>query len=395
MKPLRIVLVMLEAPIPFGNAAARWYYVLLRELVARGHRVTAFAACSKESEMAEARRVFPAPEYDVRLYPLPVRKGLRAKLETLRRPFSYIFSDELKRDLNTELEQGFDILHLEHLWSGWLAPQYASRALLKIHYLFSIDLSAEPPRGMRERILRKLMLRGERSILPMYPHIAAISDRLGEHLRRLAPSSTVHITPCGIDSRLYEYIPDERRKSQPVVGLIGQMSWYPSRSAAERLLTRLWPEIKRRTPDASLLIVGWGARTALSAYLDWPDVQILENVPETRPYFEAINVLLYAPGRGSGVKVKVQEALAYGVPVVTTHEGIEGLPAQDGVHAGVADDDEGLIERTRILLGDPAAQNRQRAAGRRMLEVACGSRESVDAVERIYEAMRHVNPNTH
>jgi len=35
---------MVEAPVPFGNAAARWYYVLLRELVARGHRVTAFAA---------------------------------------------------------------------------------------------------------------------------------------------------------------------------------------------------------------------------------------------------------------------------------------------------------------------------------------------------------------
>src|SRR5690349_11065113 len=99
MTSLRIVVVFLEAPIPFGNAAARWYFVLLRELVARGHRVTAFAACCKPSEMDEARKLFPASQYDLRLYPFPVRSGLRAKIETFRRPFSYMFSDELKRDL--------------------------------------------------------------------------------------------------------------------------------------------------------------------------------------------------------------------------------------------------------------------------------------------------------
>ena len=54
MKPLRIVVVMPEAPVPFGNAAARWYYVLVRELVARGHRVTCFSASSKASELETA-----------------------------------------------------------------------------------------------------------------------------------------------------------------------------------------------------------------------------------------------------------------------------------------------------------------------------------------------------
>ncbi len=112
MKPLRIVVVLIEAPVPFGNAAARWFYVLLRELVARGHRVTCFAACSKPAEMDEGRHLFPTPDYDLRLYPFPVRRGLRAKLETLRRPYSYMFSPELKRDLEVELARGFDVLHL-------------------------------------------------------------------------------------------------------------------------------------------------------------------------------------------------------------------------------------------------------------------------------------------
>lgn len=384
MRPLRILLVLMEPPVPFGNAAARWFYVLYRELVARGHRVTVFAACTKASEMEEARRMFPSPEHDLRLYPLPVRSGLRAKFATLRQPFSYVFSDDLKRDLHAELARGFDILHLEQLWCGWLAREYADRAVLNIHYLFSIDLAANAPRGLRDRMIRRLMLRGERQLLRAYPHIASISERLLESIRAIAPKSSVHLMPFGIDASLYPFIPDDRRKAEPVVGLIGQMNWHPSRSAAERLLSRLWPEIKRRVPTASVLIVGWGAREALRPYLNLPDVNIVENVPEIRPYFESLNVLLYAPGRGSGVKVKVQEALAYGVPVVTTTEGVEGLPAQDSVHVCIADDDAGLIERTVRLLADPEAQNRQRHAGRAMLEQYRGPKPTVDEVETIY-----------
>ena len=165
------------------------------------------------------------------------------------------------------------------------------------------------------------------------------------------------------------------------------MGWAPTRSAAIRLLTRLWPEIKRRVPQARLELVGWGARAALSAYAGTPDVSIEENLPDTRPCFERASVLLYSPARGSGMKIKILEAMAYGVPVVTTTEGVEGLPAVDGVHAGVSDDDAGLIERTVGLLADPARGDRQRAAGRALLEAHCGPTPTVDGIERIYAAM--------
>jgi len=141
MTPLRVVLVMIEPPLPFGNAAARWYYVLLRELVARGHRTTAFAACSKAREMDEARILFPAPEYDLRVYPFPHRPGLNAKLETLRRPFSYMFGPDLKADLARELAAGYDVLHLEQLSSGWVGLRHAGKAVVNVHFLYSIDLA--------------------------------------------------------------------------------------------------------------------------------------------------------------------------------------------------------------------------------------------------------------
>ena len=65
--------------------------------------------------------------------------------------------------------------------------------------------------------------------------------------------------------------------------------------------------------------------------------------------------MVYAPSRGSGMKIKILEAMAFGVPVVTTSEGVEGFPAVDGVHAGVCEDDAGLIERDRRPAERPRA----------------------------------------
>ena len=368
MTPLRVILVMIEPPLPFGNAAARWFYVLLRELVARGHRTTAFAACSRAKEMDEARVLFPAPKYDLRVYPFPHRSGLKAKLEILRRPYSYMFGPDLKADLDRELAAGYDVLHLEQLWCGWVGLGHAGNSVVNVHYLHSIDL-AEAGTG---RYQKWLMNRAEARLLRSYPRVITLSDRLADGIWRVNPRSAVSVVPLGIDSSLYPYIADDRRTAEPVVSVIGSMNWYPSHSAAVRLMTRLWPEIKRRIPNARVQIVGWQARSALKAFLEMPDVTIEEDVPDIRPYFEQTGVMLYSPGRGSGMKIKILESLGFGVPVVTTSEGVEGLPAVDGVHAGVCEDDAGLIDRAVELLRDPARQNRQRAAGRRCWSPTAG-----------------------
>jgi hypothetical protein len=79
--------------------------------------------------------------------------------------------------------------------------------------------------------------------------------------------------------------------------------------------------------------------------------------------------------------------MAIGVPVVTTTEGVEGLPAVDGVHAGICDDDTGLVDRTVELLEDVGLQNRRRVAARRLVESACAPGPALDAIEAIYGRM--------
>lgn len=381
---------MLEPPLPFGNAAARWFYVLLKGLASRGHQVTAFATCSKPELIKEARELFPPGQFDLRCYPHSSRSGLGAKLNTLRRPYSYMFSQEFLADFAREAARDFDILHLEQVWSGWLGQDHIPKALLNVHHLVWIDLQFAKASTLRGRFDQFVMLDTEKRLIRRFRNVRSCSPRLVPEIKRENPLAEITTIPVAFDLSQYVYIPDAAPGStprDPVVTVIGSMGWYPTRSAAERLLEKLWPEIKKRVPGARVEIVGWDAKRALARYLGRQDVTIEENVADIRPWFERAGVLVYAPGRGSGMKIKILEAMAFGVPVVTTSEGVEGLPAQDGVHAGIAEDDAGLIDRTVRLLTDERSRNRQRAEARKLIEHHCDPEPALDALEKVYARM--------
>lgn len=382
----RILIVLTDPPLPFGNAAARWYYVLIRGLVERGHDVTALASSTEPADADRVAELFPSARFDVRLYPPETRVGVGGKIATLRRPYSYLFGPELRRDLDAELARGCDVLHLEQTWCGWLGVEHAERALVNVLNLYAIDLSEAPTTSTVEQLRRRAVFRAERSLLRRYPTITTLTPRLTESVRRINPSATVHTVPLGMDLSLYLFEPNAADRP-PTVGLIGSFGWQPTLSAGVRLLTRLWPEIKRRVPSARLQIVGRQARSALGELARGEDISLFEDVPDTIPYFRSTDVMLYAPGPASGMKVKVLEAFALGVPVVTTAEGVEGLPATDGVHAGIAEDDADLIERTVRLLLEPDRRLRQAREARSLLEAHCGPGPVLDRLERVYETI--------
>lgn len=394
MTSSRIVLVLPDAPLPFGGAAARWFYSLLRGLVDRGHRVTALVV-AESADADRSRELFPPDRYDVRYHRPPVRNGIFKKLESLVYPYSYIYSREFVGEIEELTRSRDSALHLEQLWSGWTGLGRVDRALLNIHYLYDIDLADERPNSFEGRLRRAMTFRGERALLRRYPVITTLSDRLSQRTREINKSAQVTTVPLGFDSSLYPFDPARRRGERPVVGLIGSFGWGPSYTAAKRLIERLWPEIRKRRPDARLMIVGRKAKRALAELTEGLEVELVEDVPDIMPYWNKLDVLLYAPGRGSGMKVKVIEAMALGVDVVTTWEGVEGLEAIDRVHAGIADDDSGLIDRTIEILA-AAESNRidRRTAARSLVETTCDPTRSIEKLECIYEKILSKNHNS-
>jgi glycosyltransferase involved in cell wall biosynthesis len=387
MRPLRIVLVFMEPPNPFGNAGARWFYVLFRELVQRGHKVTVFSGGSKMADIEQSRALFSGERWDLRCYSPPPLPRWRGTLQTVARPFSYPFSEEMQRDLKRELDLGFDVLHLEQVWSGWLGLPWAERALLNIHFSMQIDSSETPPQGLRQRVMRNRILASERKLLRSYRWISSLTPRLTEYVQGVNPQARALTAPFGLDCSLYPFVLPEQPEENPTVGLIGSFDWTPTYLAGRRLIDSLWPKIRSARPDARLCLVGRSASRAFGAYAGRDGIEVAQDVDDVVPYFHRCSVMLYAPRVGTGMKIKVLEAFALGVPVVTNAEGIEGLPAESGVHAEIHEEDSGLVSGTLELLANRSKARRMSVAARALVESVCSPQATVDRVEDIYGLM--------
>lgn len=381
---------MLEPPLPFGNAASRWFYVLLKGLEERGHQVTTLVATEDLSLEEKTRQYFS--ESSIHFFSFHKDKGLASKLRNWTHPHDYKTRKLREKGLRQFSPDNFDVIHVEQTWSGWATQKNQNKTLINVHHLQGIDLENRQPKTLKEKLLQSNWSLTEKRILSNYSWIRTCSPRLNSRIQKWNPKAHIKTVPVGMDPSLYHFASNEdRERISPNITLIGNMNWYPSISAAQRLLESLWPRIKEQVPEAKCRIIGWQARSNLKNYLAHKDVEILENVPDIKPHFESSGLLLYAPARGSGMKIKILEAMLFGIPVVTTSEGIEGLPAKDQVHCGLSDNNDTLIQRAVELLNSKELQNCYRQEARKLVEDHCSPTTTVESILEMYQEITRAN----
>jgi glycosyltransferase involved in cell wall biosynthesis len=306
------------------------------------------------------------------------------KIRSFAEPFSEAkYADGVGETLRREMEDGYDILHIEQLWTGWLGLNNP-KALLNIHHFEIIDWEDKKLKTWRERKTLLQMKRATKKILKGNINIRVFTERLYNKAVQINPNARYWTVPFSLDLSLYPLQPFVR---EPIVGLFGSMHWEPTRSAAIRLLTRIWPLIKEKMPDAKLFIAGWNADKYLLKYMPMEDVTLEENLNHPTDFFSKVAVMVYAPSKGSGFKVKVLESMAYGVPVVTTWEGVEGLDYENGKHCFVEESDEMIAEKVVVLLKSIDLRNLVRMEARELLQTKYLPYETVKNIINIYEVM--------
>jgi glycosyltransferase involved in cell wall biosynthesis len=303
---MTIVLVVPACPHPFGDTAAKWFDVLIRELVRRGHHVDLVCATEEpDARVEQSQRalsgVSGAGKLDASFHRLTIsRHPIGRKLYSLWRPFSEtVQADGIRRAVEDRLARGCDVLHAEQLWSGWLIAG-VPRSLLNVHHLEVIDREQDRPRSWTERKTRWQMRRATAAILRRVHNIRFFTRRLSDRARTYDVSARHWVVPFALDPAHYQPVSPI---TDPVVGLIGSMHWPPSRGAAERLITRVWHRVRAQIPDARLIVAGWGADRYLAAHAGVPGLELRANIQHARDFFSQVAVMAYVPRRGSGMKV--------------------------------------------------------------------------------------------
>jgi glycosyltransferase involved in cell wall biosynthesis len=257
-------------------------------------------------------------------------------------------------------------------------------AVLQLHSLTLRDREVWRPWAAEDRDALET-LRAERRALRQADWLLLNSPEVAAALPRRIPPSRRVVAPLALDPAHYA---ERASLEQPVAGLIGTARWPPTTGAVRRLLTRVWPLVLERRPGARLMLAGDGMEAAaFGAGADLPGVEWLGRVPSASDFLRELGVLLYPLAHGGGVKVKVLEALALGIPVVSTRAGAEGLLDERGV--AVAEDDAQIATAAAALLDDRAAR---REAGELARENFLCNHTPVAAalpIVELYERMIH------
>lgn len=358
----RIGLVSLFPVDPHGAAAARLAHSLAKGLNAEGHEVTLFAP---PSPAAEGGNVVP-----IRCGP-PLRFPRLHRLIVRLRPFGCDYTSAIRRHLR-EHARSLDWVIGNETFSGWLAHATQRPVVLHDTSLRALDVEGGASNAQSAPGIRR-MLRAERRLTRITHMHATASRRVAARLAEWAPTAEIAITPVTLDLDHYEFIPTEiHRRSLGQANLFGTMKWASTADSSRHLIQNLWPVIRSDLPSARLQVVGDGATTLLRPDAEVSGVELHDRVPDIVPFWRQAGVLLFPCGSGSGVKLKVMEALAYGIPVVTTPSGAEGLDLVDGESALICRTDEEFVSGSRQLLGSPEMQERLRRAGRQHLEEHLG-----------------------
>jgi glycosyltransferase involved in cell wall biosynthesis len=131
------------------------------------------------------------------------------------------------------------------------------------------------------------------------------------------------------------------------------MDWSPNEDAVRFFVHEILPRIRQAVPDATLTVVGRNPSPGLVALAARePGVTVTGRVEDVRPYMDRAALYVVPIRIGGGTRLKIFEAMAMGLPVVSTRVGAEGLPVRDGRDVVLADAPAAFASAAIRLLTD-------------------------------------------
>lgn len=243
-------------------------------------------------------------------------------------------------------------------------------------------------------------LRYELGVLPKFDQVQVCTPANRDYLLTFRPDLAPRLRDglrAGIDTSYYQFRP---RGREPLTMLfIGSFRHEPNRVAVDWFVRQVLPLVLRRAPRARLVLVG-SDPPAAHTYADFAaNLEMVGYVDDVRDPLARASLFVCPILSGSGVRVKLLEAFAAGIPVVSTTIGAEGLARKDGEFCALADSPEGFAARVAELLQDPergaAMAERARAEVRANWDMAGITARLVDGYgELVREKRRAISWGT-
>jgi glycosyltransferase involved in cell wall biosynthesis len=218
------------------------------------------------------------------------------------------------------------------------------------------EIKASPTPQFLSRLTLGTIARHERAWLRRFDATVVVAERDRAVLQALDPAARVKVIPNGVDT--LSFAPDSGVARLPgLVVFHGTMNYPPNVQAALFLIHEVMPRVRTQVPGARLRLIGRGPVPQLLG-LAGPQVEITGTVTDVRPWLLEAEVAVCPMRRGTGIKNKLLEAGALGLPIVATRSALGDVDLRDGHEVLIRDEPAAIAAAIVELLGDPAARRR-------------------------------------
>ena len=199
--------------------------------------------------------------------------------------------------------------------------------------------------------LYRALKRFEIGILNKVDGVVAITPVDARNLDRLSHSTNIISIPFGI--KLDTLSENPIQPAEASLFHIGSMNWYPNEEGIRWLIDEVWPKITVRLPEVELHLAGRYMTDWLTG-LSIPRIIVDGEVPDVWEYMQRFSIMVVPLFSGSGIRIKIVEAMAAGKAIITTTIGAEGINYENGQHLLIAKDAKSFADAIVRLCNDGA-----------------------------------------
>ncbi len=404
---MNILLLTQVVPFPPDSGPKVKTYYLLRYLAAQ-HRVTlvTFTRNAQEEAQAAALREICAAVHTVHLRRSRLRDGLALASSLLNgRPFI------IERDASTAMHRflqrlvfeaaaagrPFDLVHADQLNMAQFAEGLPLPRLLDQHNAVwtILDRLAQQNRGPKRWFLRReqrLLQRYEGRVCTTFEAVTTVSEEDRRALLQVMPTPRdLPVIPIAVDAEQEQPIP--REPGAKHILSLATMMWPPNVDGVCWFAREIYPLVQRAVPDTGFYVCGPRPVAEVRALPERnPSIEVTGYVDDPRPYIARSACLIVPLRSGGGMRVKILEALARGIPVVSTSIGCEGIDLVPGEHLLVADTPSDFADAVVLLLRDQEFGARLAAAGRQRILERYDWRAVCPAMDVVYSRIVKTAP---
>lgn len=333
---MKILNISNRVPYPLRDGGAIAHYRQIKEMSAQGVEIYLLALNTKKHRVSEEDLVQHfAPYCRYKCLDIDTTPALIPALQSWFSGKSYNIERFRHQPMHEAIDQifqteHFDLIQLESLFVAPYLEQlksYGIPIVLRQHnaeYEIWERRTQECRNPLQKLLFRKLtrdIKKEEIRVLQNVDAVVAITAQDSLNFQSMGCNKPMHVYPAGIDAENYREI--EAAKPHLIYHL-GSMEWKPNRSGLQWFIKNVWPQLKAEIPEIQMRIAG----KRMSDY--FPDkvsvgIENLGEVDSALDIIEGSGICIVPIQSGSGLRIKILEAMAAGRAVVSTPVGAQGL----------------------------------------------------------------------